>query len=121
MSSFGASPQLGRGNMNNPAHRRIQSQQVPVGLGFPNFQPMGGFGLGGGVGLGITGGDANKGNHGRRHSVNVINKAAEQGGPAAGLYNGSQNEGYDDGFTPVMQGGHSRQVSRADGGWRMSE
>ncbi|KAG8914944.1 hypothetical protein FRC00_009355 [Tulasnella sp. 408] len=116
----------GRGGLAN-AHRRIQSQQVPMGLGFPqsfNNSPMGGFGgLGGGVGLGIAGGQdagGNKGNHGRRHSVNVINKAAEQGGAAAGLYNGAQNDGFDDGFMPNLPGGHSRQASRADSSWRMN-
>ncbi|KAG9046712.1 hypothetical protein FS837_003821 [Tulasnella sp. UAMH 9824] len=117
----------GRGGLANAAHRRIQSQQVPMGLGFPqafNNSPMGGFGgLGGGVGLGIAGGQdagGNKGSHGRRHSVNVINKAAEQGGAAAGLYNGAQNDGFDDGFMPSLPGGHSRQASRADSSWRMN-
>lgn len=117
----------GRGGLANAAHRRIQSQQVQMGLGFPqnfNSGPMGGFGgLGGGVGLGIAGGQdagGNKGSHGRRHSVNVINKAAEQGGAAAGLYNGAQNDGFDDGFMPNLPGGHSRQASRADSSWRMS-
>ncbi|KAG8989799.1 hypothetical protein FRB90_002059, partial [Tulasnella sp. 427] len=123
MQSLSTSPNLARGGLANAgAHRRIQSQQVPIGLGFPNYNnPMGGFGLGGGVGLGIASQDpGNKGSHGRRHSVNVINKAAEQGGAAAGLFNGAQNDGFDDGFMPVMPGGHSRQASRADSSWRMN-
>ena len=59
--------------------------------------------------------------HGRRHSVNVLNK---QGVPTGGSvsypnpYNGQQ-EGYEDGFAPPFNA-HSRQVSRADNGWRMS-
>lgn len=123
MSSFSASPQFGRGNagVGLGAHRRIQSQQVPMGMGFPPFQqPMGNFGgLGGGVGLGLAS-NANT-THGRRHSVNVINKAAEQGGAAAGLYAAGANDGFDDGFAPPPGiGGHSRQASRADN-WRMSE
>lgn len=116
LQSFSTSPNLNRGGLAGGAHRRIQSQQVPLGLG---HSPMG---LGGGVGLGLANQDAggNKGSHGRRHSVNVINKAAEQGGAAAGLYNGAQNDGFDDGFMPSLPGGHSRQVSRADSSWRMN-
>ncbi|KAG9015443.1 hypothetical protein FRB94_000047 [Tulasnella sp. JGI-2019a] len=123
MSSFSASPQLGRGNagVGPGVHRRIQSQQVPMGMGFPNFQqPMGNFGgLGGGVGLGLSS-NANGQGHGRRHSVNVINKAAEQGGATAGLYANGVNDGFEDGFAPPPGvGGHSRQASRADN-WRMN-
>lgn len=51
--------------------------------------------------------------HGRRHSVNVVNKSASQSNVGMG------QEGYEDGFgTPAALGGHSRQASRADSAWR---
>jgi protein SSD1 len=51
--------------------------------------------------------------HGRRHSVNVVNKSASQSSVGMG------QDGYEDGFaTPAALGGHSRQVSRADSAWR---
>lgn len=51
--------------------------------------------------------------HGRRHSVNVVNKSASQSNVGMG------QDGYEDGFaTPAALGGHSRQVSRADSAWR---
>jgi protein SSD1 len=53
--------------------------------------------------------------HGRRHSVNVVNKTASQSSVSVG------QDGYEDGFTPTAAlGGHSRQVSRADSAWRLS-
>ncbi|KAG8928615.1 hypothetical protein FRC02_006667 [Tulasnella sp. 418] len=129
MQSFQNSPQLGRGGGN--VHRRIQSQQVPMGMGaFPGvgFNNMGNFGVSGGIGLGLASGQdtTGRGNHGRRHSVNVINKAAEQGAAAAqnNIYGGGINEAdaFDDGFAAPQPGGgaggHSRQASRADSGWR---
>jgi protein SSD1 len=60
--------------------------------------------------------------HGRRHSVNVVNKSSNSQGAmnAYGLSYGTQ-DGYEDGFAPPSMGGHSRQVSRADSTWRMSE
>ena len=51
--------------------------------------------------------------HGRRHSVNVVNKSVSQSNVGIG------QDGYEDGFaTPAPLGGHSRQVSRADSAWR---
>lgn len=52
--------------------------------------------------------------HGRRHSVNVVNKSASQSNVSVG------QDAYEDGFAPPMAlGGHSRQVSRADSAWRL--
>jgi protein SSD1 len=53
--------------------------------------------------------------HGRRHSVNVVNKSASQSNVGVG------QDGYEDGFAPPATGlgGHSRQVSRADSTWRL--
>jgi protein SSD1 len=56
--------------------------------------------------------------HGRRHSVNVVNKP---GTGSISYGNPYVNDGYDDGFTPVVNGGHSRQASRADSSWRISK
>jgi len=51
--------------------------------------------------------------HGRRHSVNVVNKSASQSNVGIG------QDGYEDGFAqPAALGGHSRQVSRSDSAWR---
>lgn len=53
--------------------------------------------------------------HGRRHSVNVVNKSTGQSNVGIG------QDVYEDGFTaPAALGGHSRQVSRADSTWRLS-
>ena len=54
--------------------------------------------------------------HGRRHSVNVVNKSTSQ--PSTGT---ATFDGFDDGFVPQVPGGHSRQASRADSSWRISE
>jgi protein SSD1 len=60
--------------------------------------------------------------HGRRHSVNVVNKTT---GPGASISYGNPyaaSDGFDDGFAPpTIGGGHSRQASRADSSWRISE
>ena len=54
--------------------------------------------------------------HGRRHSVNVINKSNSQPGGFGSI---SGFDSFDDGFMPpAALGGHSRQASRADAGWR---
>ena len=54
--------------------------------------------------------------HGRRHSVNVVNKSTSQPGTGNIGF-----DGFDDGFVPQPAGGHSRQASRADSSWRISE
>ncbi|KAJ1308908.1 hypothetical protein OPQ81_004593 [Rhizoctonia solani] len=127
MSTFGAA-NLGAGRpMQN--HRRIQSQQIPVGGGMGNFGnmqggPMGNFGnvnLNGGLGLGMPAEqnpNAPRG-HGRRHSVNVINKSPG-GGETLGQFNYSYDQdGYGDGFAPPPTG-HNRQASRSDASWRIN-
>jgi len=99
-------------------HRRVQSTAPGVGAG-ASFgapqNPMGQFNNLGGLGLGLDG--QTQGiprGHGRRHSVNVVNK-----GPGASI--GGFNEGFDDGFSaPSNFNGHSRQVSRADNSWRIN-
>ena len=121
--------QMGPGGRPN-AHRRIQSQQIPtspigmVGGSFGNFNIPGmGFnaGLGGGVGLGVSSDDQQgvPRGHGRRHSVNVLNNATQNN---LRPFNQFSQDGFDDGFVPPAAfGGHSRQASRADSTWRISE
>jgi protein SSD1 len=100
------------------AHRRVQStvpMGVTTGLGSMNGQQplMGQLRLGNlGVGLDGQPQGVPRG-HGRRHSVNVVNKSASQSNTGIG------QDGFDDGFAPPPAlGGHSRQVSRADSSWR---
>ncbi|KAG6902228.1 hypothetical protein C0995_002860 [Termitomyces sp. Mi166 len=106
------------------AHRRVQST-APIspsaGATFGNLQnPMGQFGNLSGLNLGLDG--QTQGiprGHGRRHSVNVVNKSAQPGiGSISYPYSGQ--DGFDDGFTPPSFNGHSRQVSRADSSWRIN-
>jgi protein SSD1 len=96
------------------AHRRVQST-VPMGLGTPGGQQvlMSQLGLRN-VSVGLDGQPQGvPRGHGRRHSVNVVNKTASQSSVSIG------QDGYEDGFTPTAAlGGHSRQVSRADSAWR---
>ncbi|CAE7079676.1 unnamed protein product [Rhizoctonia solani] len=127
MSTFAGAANIGAGRpMQN--HRRIQSQQIPVGGGMGNFGNMGGplgnFGnvnLNGGLGLGMPpeqNPNAPRG-HGRRHSVNVINKSPG-GGETLGQFNYSyEQDGYGDGFAPPPTG-HNRQASRSDASWRIN-
>lgn len=96
-------------------HRRVQST-VPMSPGasasFGTLQNQ--FA---GLGLGQPSQDMPRG-HGRRHSVNVVNKSSN------GHYSVSYGaqDGYDDGFVPpAALGGHSRQVSRVDSTWRISK
>ncbi|KAG6828397.1 hypothetical protein H0H92_008139 [Tricholoma furcatifolium] len=103
------------------AHRRVQStapMSPGAGATFGAFQnPMGQFGNLGGLNIGLDGqAQGLPRGHGRRHSVNVVNKAAQ---PALGSVSYGQ-DGFDDGFTPPSFGGHSRQVSRADSSWRIN-
>lgn len=121
-------PQMGPGGRPN-VHRRIQSQQIPsspigmVGGSFGSFNIPGiGFsaGLGGGVGLGVSGEDQQgvPRGHGRRHSVNVLNRGTPN---TVQPFNQFGQDGYDDGFVPPAAfGGHSRQASRADSTWRIN-
>ncbi|KAI0268262.1 RNB-domain-containing protein [Gloeopeniophorella convolvens] len=97
------------------AHRRVQST-VPMALGGLGGQQalMSQLGLGN-VSLGLDGQPQGiPRGHGRRHSVNVVNKSTSQSSI------GFNQDGFDDGFAPpAALGGHSRQVSRADSSWRM--
>ncbi|KAF8351411.1 SSD1 protein [Amanita rubescens] len=104
-------------------HRRVQST-LPMSPGaaasfgaLPN--PIGQFAGLGALGMGQPQ-DMPRG-HGRRHSVNVVNKSSNSQGAmnTYGLSYGTQ-DGYEDGFVPPSMGGHSRQVSRADSTWRMN-
>lgn len=104
------------------AHRRVQST-LPVSMGAFGGT-MGQFGAPM-PGLGMDNQQGIPRGHGRRHSVNVLNKGA---GPNASIsypnpYAQQNQDGFDDGFTapPPMQGAHSRQASRADTSWRMSK
>lgn len=150
MGSAFATPQLGGasgGGLRQPipsgaaaaaaGHRRIQSTQAMMGqFGASGFSMPGGVGSYGMPGMGMTNLDASgalglglgaapgvRGQHGRRHSMNVINRnAGSIGGDISGSPNfGVSNlEGFDDGFAPAGGGGHSRQPSRADPTWRNS-
>ncbi|TFK43480.1 hypothetical protein BDQ12DRAFT_622451 [Crucibulum laeve] len=112
---------------NRGAHRRVQST-VPMapgaGANFSGLQnPMGQFATLGGLNLGPEGQPPGvPRGHGRRHSVNVVNKAVSQGGGSISYgspYVGQ--EGFEDGFAPPgPMGGHSRQASRADSSWRIN-
>ncbi|KAJ7283592.1 SSD1 protein [Mycena rebaudengoi] len=107
-----------------PAHRRVHST-VPMGVAGGAFggPPMGQFGNLGTLNLGLDGQPQGiPRGHGRRHSVNVVNKSGSltagsisYGNPYAG------QDGFDDGFAPASFGGHSRQASRvADSSWRIN-
>lgn len=108
------------------AHRRVHST-VPMGM---NTGAMGSIGsqqglmgqLGlGNVNLGLDGQPQGlPRGHGRRHSVNVVNKSGGQPGMGSISFNGLP-DGFEDGFAPPPGfGGHSRQASRADSSWRLS-
>lgn len=109
---------------NRGAHRRVQStapMSPSTGATFGNLQnPMGQFGNLNGLNLGLDG--QSQGiprGHGRRHSVNVVKGAQPGIGSISYPYSGQ--DGFDDGFAPPSFNGHSRQVSRADSSWRISE
>jgi protein SSD1 len=111
---------------NRPAaHRRVQST-APISLAGSNLNSfgapqtaMGQFGSLGNLGLGLDGQPQGvPRGHGRRHSVNVVNKT-----PGSVSYGNSYaQDGFEDGFAaPASFGGHSRQASRADSSWRISK
>ncbi|OJT03785.1 Virulence protein SSD1 [Trametes pubescens] len=115
LSSF-QSPGMAAGR---GAHRRVHST-VPMSMGMGSFgghQAMGQFGSLGGLGMGLDGQPSNvPRGHGRRHSVNVLNKT---GGPSlASLGFSASADGFDDGFAPPSAlGGNGH--SRSDSSWRM--
>ncbi|CAL1700717.1 unnamed protein product [Somion occarium] len=84
-----------------PGHRRPQAA-------------MGQFGQGG-LGLPDTQGQGIPRGHGRRHSVNVLNKSTAQ--PSIGSMFANSQDGFDDGFVPPPGlGGHTR----SDSSWRIN-
>ncbi|KZT20354.1 RNB-domain-containing protein [Neolentinus lepideus HHB14362 ss-1] len=109
------------------AHRRVQST-VPMSAGLNGFGSFGGPVMPGlnnlaSLNMGLDG--QSQGvprGHGRRHSVNVVNKS--NSGQSISLGYGSPfgaQDGFDDGFAPPTGfGGHSRQASRADSSWRIN-
>lgn len=108
-------------------HRRVQST-APMGLGgtsnLPPFSAaMGQFNGMSGLGLGLDNqpGGLPRG-HGRRHSVNVVNKSNTAHGNLGSVsFPYSGQDGFDDGFTPPPGfGGHSRTTSRVDSSWRIN-
>ncbi|KAI0318692.1 RNB-domain-containing protein [Amylostereum chailletii] len=103
-------------------HRRVQST-APMGMASAGPQAlMGQLGLGH-VNVGLDGQPQGvPRGHGRRHSVNVLNKSSQSGlgGGSVSFGNGFGPEGFDDGFAPPAFGGHSRQASRADSSWRIN-
>jgi protein SSD1 len=98
------------------AHRRVQSTVPMAAFGSPSGQQglMSQLGLRN-LSLGLDGQPQGiPHGHGRRHSVNVVNKPGSQSSLGIG------QDGYEDGFAPPALGGHSRQVSRNDSAWRLS-
>ncbi|KAI6105535.1 SSD1 protein [Pisolithus sp. B1] len=98
-------------------HRRVQST-APMGLGGANNLPafntaMGQFNGMSGLGYGLDNQPGLPRGHGRRHSVNVVNKSSTAHGSVG-------SDGFDDGFTPPGFGGHSRTTSRVDSSWRIN-
>lgn len=123
MSSSISAPTLS--TQRGAAHRRIQSQQVPSPGGFQSsYQPPAPVGSYVGGGMGLDQASIPRG-HGRRHSVNVLNKGHNSQPSQFFSYNGV--EGFDDGFQPPANAPpvptqHNRNASRtADSSWRISE
>ncbi|KAF7355365.1 DIS3-like exonuclease 2 [Mycena sanguinolenta] len=110
---------------NRGVHRRVHST-VPMGAtggAFGSAQnPLGQFGNLGTLNLGLDGQPQGiPRGHGRRHSVNVVNKTGP-GVTAGSISYGNPygGDGFDDGFNPPSFG-HSRQPSRvADSSWRIN-
>ncbi|KAI6164911.1 SSD1 protein [Pisolithus thermaeus] len=106
-------------------HRRVQST-APMGLGGANNLPafntaMGQFNGMSGLGYGLDNQPGLPRGHGRRHSVNVVNKSSTAHGSVGSVsFPYSGQDGFDDGFTPPGFGGHSRTTSRVDSSWRIN-
>lgn len=104
-------------------HRRVHSTAVPsMSMGLNGFggpqTAMGQFGSLGGLGMGLDGQPSSvPRGHGRRHSVNVLNKSSGQPSLASLGFSHSADS-FDDGFAPPAGlAGHSR----SDSSWRISE
>ncbi|GJE87543.1 RNB domain-containing protein [Phanerochaete sordida] len=103
------------------AHRRVHST-LPVGMGisaaFAGPQSaMGQFGQLGGMGMGLDSQAGVPRGHGRRHSVNVLNKTTGQ--PSLGSMFPNNSDGFDDGFVPPA-GLAGSQHARNDSTWRIN-
>ncbi|KAI0723289.1 RNB-domain-containing protein [Earliella scabrosa] len=102
-------------------HRRVHST-VPMSMGLNAFggpqSAMGQFGSMSGLGMGLDGQPSNvPRGHGRRHSVNVLNKT---GGPSLAALGFSHSaDGFDDGFIPPVGLGGAGH-SRSDSSWRIN-
>ncbi|KAJ7068327.1 SSD1 protein [Mycena amicta] len=106
---------------NRGVHRRVHST-VPMGV--PQ-NSMGQFGNLNTLGMGLDGQPQGvPRGHGRRHSVNVVNKPPfSANGGSISYGNPYGQDAFDDGFNPPSfgPGGHSRQPSRvADSSWRIN-
>ncbi|KAI9001028.1 hypothetical protein BD414DRAFT_511631 [Trametes punicea] len=103
------------------AHRRVHST-VPMSIGMNAFggpqTAMGQFGNLSSLGMGLDGQPSSvPRGHGRRHSVNVLNKT---GGPSlASLGFSASADGFDDGFVPPAGMGGSGHT-RSDSSWRIN-
>ena len=106
-------------------HRRVHSTAVPsMNAGLNAFggpqTAMGQFGSLSGLGMGLDGQPSSvPRGHGRRHSVNVLNKTGGQPSLASLGFSHSA-DGFDDGFAPPVGLGGSGH-SRSDSSWRISE
>lgn len=82
---------------------------------------MGQFHSMGNLGLGLDNQPAGlPRGHGRRHSVNVVNKTGANHNSVGSVnFPYTNQDGFEDGFTPGF-GGHSRTTSRVDSSWRIS-
>ena len=76
----------------------------------------------GGMGMGMESQQGIPRGHGRRHSVNVLNKTATQPGMSMSMF-GNPVEGFDDGFAPPpgMPQPGPPQHQRTDSAWRISK
>nr|VWO97758.1 CipC protein [Ganoderma boninense] len=105
-------------------HRRVHSTAVPsMNMGLSGFggpqTAMGQFGSLGGLGMGLDGQPSSvPRGHGRRHSVNVLNKTSGQPSLASLGFSHSA-DGFDDGFAPPAGLGGSGH-SRSDSSWRIN-
>ncbi|THG99306.1 hypothetical protein EW026_g3016 [Hermanssonia centrifuga] len=100
------------------AHRRVQST-LPMGMGISAFagpqSAMGQFGQLSNLGIGLD--SQPQGiprGHGRRHSVNVLNKTGGQS--SIGSMFGGNADGFDDGFAPPAGLNSSISQHSRDGG-----
>ncbi|OBZ70401.1 DIS3-like exonuclease 2 [Grifola frondosa] len=101
-------------------HRRVHST-VPMSVGLGGFggpqTAMGQFGTLGGLGMGLDGqAQGIPRGHGRRHSVNVLNKPSGQ--PSLGF--SASQDGFEDGFAPPVSLGGAPQHNRSDSSWRIN-